>query len=913
MLLTSRSWFGSVVVIASLAIGVGVPIDAATAVSRVGAVSAPSVDDAPALAATAVPEPEPSLPSGTSDLGDDPIAAATGEAQPPTISAPPVGAAVAEWEQHHVPTSRLQAVEQSEDTTRFTAPSGSTVTRITSEPEKARDEDGQWVDVNTAVSRDGEGWSVANHPLSPVFHGGADEAPAVSVSREGHDVSFSLVGAQPGEVSAPFWWWDDWQKLTYNDVTAGADLEYRVESGGVKESLVLDSAPASRTTWTWRIDAEGLTPSLGQADSVVFTDAAGAEVLMIPTPMATDSSGVKGESGDAEVALKVGLWRAGDGSWRYALRADRDWLHDPARVYPVRLDPTVMTPSGSTAYKSDGTTWQGAQMVGNTRENYTNRYWRSVVTYDYGHIPGQFIAAAQIDLGYDGFGTTSMQTGWVQHASAFSYNGMGPHLSSYNLADNWAETDGTGVAGRLASQLIAGDRPAFMIGGWEGSSYSLKRIRSAMWIESWDYPSIGGWGPADGSSGVSLTPVLGLRASNPGNRPQQYVFELATDPGMTNIIAGRNWDGGQQYQVPAGVLHTGTTYYWRVSLVDDANGWLGQSTFRQSPVYSFTTNAVPLPDAATASPGSPVTETPATVTTLTPTLRVGAVTDTDGTGGSMKYRFKIATGPDARSGAVVTSDWVPASNGTASWTVPQGTLQDGGVYSWTVTTNDGQDTNTDNAWVRRLRTDLRLGASGPSPYDTAGPVTTNLANGNVNLSFSSPTVQTLGGAMGMSFTYNSQEVPGSNRGLVGEYFDARIGGAPPIPPNGYEFADKTAVLVRTDPAVSFNWGLGSPAEAVPVDHFLARWTGFLTLPSALIGRELRFGSTHDDGIRLTYDGRRLIDSWQGGALTTASDSTVRGWGVPSPSRSSTSRSTGCRSWISGSSTRPTVRRALCGP
>jgi large repetitive protein len=883
MRFSSRLWLVSVLATVSLLIGVAVPLDAAMAVApaTLRPEEAPR-EDTPALPSIDEATPVPQLPEGSFAIPSDKMLPTGADEVVPAPAPPPRSDAVAEWEKRSVDTSGLRPVDESEDATRYTNASGATVTRVSSEPERAQDDDGEWVDVNTSVSQDGDEWTVRNHPLDPVFRGGRDDAPSVGVSRDGHDVSFALLGAEAGDLAAPYWWWDDWEELTYRDVFGSADLEYRVEPGAVKESLVLDAAPERRSSWTWRIDAGSLTPAIGAADSVIFTDAAGAEVLMIPTPIATDSSGVEGERENVSTALKASLWQTSDGSWRYNVRADRTWLNDPARVYPVRIDPTVKTPNGTTAYKSDGTTWSGAQMVGNTREGNRNKYWRSVVSYDYGNLPGQFIANARMYVDYDGYGTTSRQTGWVQHASGFSYNGMGPHLGSYTLADGSSEVEGEGVAARLASQLRIGDRPAFMIGGWEGSSYSFKHIQSELWVVSWDYPSVGGWGPADGGTGISLTPTLGLKASNPGNRPQQYLFELATDPGLTNRIAIQGWGSGTQFQIPQGLLRTGTSYYWRVSMVDDLDGLWGQSTLVRSPVYNFSTNAVPLPDAATAMPGSPVTETPTTVTTLTPTLRVGAVADTDGTGGSMTYQFKIATGQDARSGAVVTSGWITASGGVASWTVPLGTLQDGGVYSWTVTTNDGQDTNTENALVRRLRTDLRLGASGPSPYDTAGPVTTNLANGNVNVSFASPTVQTLGGAMGMSFTYNSQEVPGANRGLTGEYFDARSGGAAPTSPTGYTFTDKVPALVRTDPAVSFQWGTGVPAEALPADYFLARWTGFLTVPSELVGKSLRFGATHDDGIRLTYDGQKLIDRWQGGGWTTPAGSTITAAGGAKP-------------------------------
>ncbi len=857
-------------------------MDAARAATPPADVSVVTAADSPALPSVDEPGVEPDLPEGSFDVAPTVDAAVDALPHVEPVSPPERTAAVAEWEKRSVPMSGMDVVAESEDSAQYRIPSGGTVTHLTTEPTRVRDDGGEWVDVNTSVSRLGDEWTVADHPLAPVFHGGSDEAPAVTVSRDGHDVSFSLVGAAPGDVAAPFWWWDDWEQLTYRDVSAGADLEYRVEAGAVKESLVLDAAPSSRTSWTWRIDAGTLTPALGEADSVTFTDEDGAVILMIPTPVAFDSSGVDGESSDAEVALRVGLWRASDGSWRYSLRADRAWLHDPARVYPVRIDPTVMRPNGSTAYKSDGPVRAGLTYVGNTREGSGNRYWRSVVTYDYGSIPGRFIAGAQIGVGYDGYGTTSRQTGWVQHASGFGFNGTGPHLANYTIDTGSADTEGEGVAARLASQLRTGDRPAFLIGGWEGPSYSFKRVETDMWIKSWDYPSVWGGIPSNGARGVSLAPHFALGATNPGGRSQLYAIEVATDANMTNLVAKRDWSSSGQYDMPTGILRAATTYYWRASLVDDLDTLWGQSTYRQSPVYSFTTNVVPLPDAGTAAPGTAVTETPATVTTLTPTLQVGAVADTDGTGGTMTYKFKIATGQDARSGAVVTSGWITSVNGMASWTVPAGTLQDGGVYSWTVTTNDGQDTNTENGWVRRLRTDLRLGSSGPSPYDTAGPVTTNLANGNVNVSFASPTVTTLGGAMGMSFTYNSQEVAGANRGLTGEYFDARVAGTVPTSPSGYTFENKTAAMVRTDPAVSFQWGTGAPVDALPADHFLARWSGFLTLPPSLVGKPLRFGATHDDGIRVTYDGQKLVEKWQGGGWTTAAASTVTGSGGAKP-------------------------------
>ncbi|MFE5407658.1 PA14 domain-containing protein [Microbacterium sp. NPDC056569] len=255
---------------------------------------------------------------------------------------------------------------------------------------------------------------------------------------------------------------------------------------------------------------------------------------------------------------------------------------------------------------------------------------------------------------------------------------------------------------------------------------------------------------------------------------------------------------------------------------------------------------------------------------MTPTLQVDAVTDPDShpAGATITYEFKIATGMDGKSGAVYTSGPVNAdANGKVRWTVPAGVLRDGGVYAWVVQPSDGLSKNANPAWSKKIKVDLRLGATGPSPFDTAGPVTVNLANGNANLSFSSPTVSTLGGPMGMSFSYNSQHVAGANQGLVGWYYNGRDAlGNPPSTPAGYTFAGKQPIQVRTDKTIGFDWGTGSPGDGIASDYFMARWVGFIKVPYQSGG--WRFGLRHDDGVVLSVNGAKLIDKWENIATET---------------------------------------------
>ncbi|MCA9865418.1 MAG: SH3 domain-containing protein [Anaerolineales bacterium] len=65
------------------------------------------------------------------------------------------------------------------------------------------------------------------------------------------------------------------------------------------------------------------------------------------------------------------------------------------------------------------------------------------------------------------------------------------------------------------------------------------------------------------------------------------------------------------------------------------------------------------------------------------------------------------------------------------------------------------------------------------------------------------------------------------------------------------------VLVRDEAAVNYNWGHGSPAPQVPIDHFSARWTTTLNLSP---GR-YRFSASSDDGVRVWVNNQIIIDAW----------------------------------------------------
>lgn len=57
--------------------------------------------------------------------------------------------------------------------------------------------------------------------------------------------------------------------------------------------------------------------------------------------------------------------------------------------------------------------------------------------------------------------------------------------------------------------------------------------------------------------------------------------------------------------------------------------------------------------------------------------------------------------------------------------------------------------------------------------------------------------------------------------------------------------------------IGFTWGGGKPSDKVPAEHFATLATTEMELP---VGKyEVR--TVSDDGVRLTIDGKRVIDNW----------------------------------------------------
>ncbi len=129
---------------------------------------------------------------------------------------------------------------------------------------------------------------------------------------------------------------------------AGTSLNYSVSNGGVKEEIVLSFAPpVGEVVYRFPVNLDGFTARANASGSISFLDSVGKEQWVIPLAAAWE----KPVSGRPSVYGKVGvtLEKNAVGGQDLVVRPDEAWLRDPARKYPVIVDPTITPGQGSSA------------------------------------------------------------------------------------------------------------------------------------------------------------------------------------------------------------------------------------------------------------------------------------------------------------------------------------------------------------------------------------------------------------------------------------------------------------------------------------------------------------------------------------------------------------------------------------
>ena len=195
----------------------------------------------------------------------------------------------------------------------------------------------------------------------------------VTVTAGASSVGFTLQGASsssgsPGQTIPvqPVAGSANQNQVSFAGVFPNTDASYTFGNAGLEETLSLASNTGP-DTYTWSLSpGSGLSAHMTDAGSVEVTSADGATVLVLNAPSIKDANNLVGPA--------PAMTLSQDGSTlTLSLVSDAAWLSDPARAFPVAVDPTITIPNS-------GSECELLQTVPNTS------YCSSTTTYAVGYF-----------------------------------------------------------------------------------------------------------------------------------------------------------------------------------------------------------------------------------------------------------------------------------------------------------------------------------------------------------------------------------------------------------------------------------------------------------------------------------------------------------------------------------------------
>ena len=256
------------------------------------------------------------------------------------------------------------------------------------------EKDGLWEEIdNTLVSDGSGGYTNRAGAWSVRFPSLLSASEAISVSRDGHTLSFTMAGALRNDGGVAVASLENqavtgetaltaataqlssariqavdfsameaelehpqvlprklYSRLSYAEVYAGTTVTYDLSGSRLKESVILSAYDAGLWGYRYTLSAGDLTPVLREDGSIDLQDGAEETVMRLNAPFLIDAAGA------TSCDVQVHLTQAGTG-YTLSYYLPRTWLADPARTWPVVLDPVVQ-PAGDISNIQDITVAQ---------------------------------------------------------------------------------------------------------------------------------------------------------------------------------------------------------------------------------------------------------------------------------------------------------------------------------------------------------------------------------------------------------------------------------------------------------------------------------------------------------------------------------------------------------------------------
>ncbi len=355
-------------------------------------------------------------------LSAAPAAFATASTTPasiPALSLAPVGGAATQTPAASAATSSTVVKEDlsRRDATskHFLLSDGSYRAAIYSAPIHYKDSTGKWSEIDRTVTDNGvDSYTNTRAAVKTTFQSGVTSDGSVEMASD----SWSLDIAAPGMADALKAPAKD--TMTYFGVGDATSYEYKVLGDGLKETIVLYS-PSAPATVSVNVTLKGAQIKQGFDGIWRFCKPGTDTVLGAITEFSVfdsskDASGNPAVCQGAEMQVEPTTTGA-----TITYTVPQTWLKDPARVFPVRIDPTYGA-NGSDSFAWAGGTGTSYNYLSYLRCGYyyynssSKGYARPYMIFDASSLASKFIRSASLYTWVDDANSGYVQLWRMNHS-----------------------------------------------------------------------------------------------------------------------------------------------------------------------------------------------------------------------------------------------------------------------------------------------------------------------------------------------------------------------------------------------------------------------------------------------------------------------------------------------------------------
>lgn len=682
--------------------------------------------------------------------------------------------------------------------------------------------------------------------------------------------------------------------VVYKNAWNGVDLEYEAKGELLKENIIVHSKDAL-ATYDFKISGAKLiddprNPGLYAIAGLENDYRFGAlTVILHDRGMVSEQQHVSQQK-TADNSIKVTI--------------DQQWLAQlPDSVFPLTIDPSFgrWDEDGTDwMFKSDGYACQGNTCWIQAGTLYDNgwKHWRSYIKFRYDELAGKKVLGANVHAYYNPNANPDPNQRYLLfgHANCIGWDCRGTHLATVLTAGDF-DVD---ITNNLQASVNAGDMGAVWSFWGEEVPYKTFKTYSNMSLSvTYDTPTPVATPiePADKQVTINTQPTLRVNpVSDADGEAVQYYYRVSTSPDAeTGAVINSGWTPATQWTVPDGILQDGTTYYWHVYTLG------GQQT---NPNWTRSFKV----DLRTGKDSTQAYDTvgPIGIDLATGNATTAAASHTmNAIGGTIGLNMNYDSPAKTQKGLTGEYWNVPAGypGGTPAGP-PSLTRNDQDInFTWLNGSSPSPGTINNDWFYGRWKGYFVAPTTGSYSFGASQDDAVGINVGGQNFSGcygaapcynGAPITLQAGQAVPLDISYieatgdgyfrmyvkgpvPEQIVPrdwlqtevkatASQYGLAGRYYaDDGSHNFPAGSDDPMRF-----MMARNDPKLSFNWGIGGPAPGLQGDNFMAKWTGYITVPTS---GSYTFGAFTDDGLRVKLNNgflgasQTVLDSWQDQATT----------------------------------------------